>query len=430
MNRKVNVLVFPCGAENAIEVFYALKDVVNIEVFGASGKSDHGEYLFKNLISDVPMISASDFLDAFRGIIEKFRIDVVVPTHDDVVLKLAECESRIPARLLIHGLYQARVARSKKTTYQIFSGMEFCPKVYSQPSEVVKYPVFVKPDVGQGGKGAVVIQNKDDWDKLILNLEDYVITEYLPGEEYTVDCFTDKHHVLRFVGPRLRARVSNGISTRSRIVDLSDELKSIAQTISDRLKLNGLWYFQVKADSNNQLRLLEVSLRVAGSMNLFRGAGVNFPLLAIYNALGYDVTILRNNFALEVDRALVSRYKHNIDYEHVFIDFDDTITHGDDVNHEVISFLFHARNSGRQITLLTRHAHDIYSTLNKLRIHHELFDKIIVLDSIEKKSNFIDKNSKSVFIDNAFAERKDVFENCNVPVFDVDAIGVLMDGHR
>lgn len=427
MNKKINVLIFPCGAENALEVLLALKDVVNIEIFGASGRSDHGEFVYKNYISSVPFINDVNFVEALNGIVDRFQIDIIFPTHDDVVVKLAQHEQEIKAKVLVHGLHQAEVTRSKRKTYETFKDFDFCPKVFTHRDEVDEFPVFAKPDNGQGGKGARLIEDKSQWESGQIFDEQLVFTEYLPGMELTVDCFTASNGVVKFIGPRLRERVTNGISTRSSAVALTQEIEFMARSISDKLRLNGLWYFQVKKNAKGEFKLLEVSLRVAGTMNLFRARGVNLPLLAIYNAMNYEVSILENSFEIVVDRALINRYQHNIHFDNIYIDFDDTITKDNWVNEEVLSFLYYSKGQGKRIVLITKHAKNIYATLEELCIHSRIFDEIIVLNPNQRKSTFIPLGEASVFIDNAFAERQDVFKNCNIPVFDVDAIQVLMN---
>lgn len=425
MDKRINILVFPCGAENAIEAFYALKDVVNINLFGASGKSDHGEYVFKNYIGNVPYINTAEFIPFLNKIIKDFEIDIIIPTHDDVVLKLAENKDNINAKVLMHGLSQAKICRSKKLTYQQFNNSDFCPKVYNDLDSINTFPVFIKPDNGQGGKGAFVLYNKHEHTNI--NINDYVICEYLPGEEITVDCLTNYKGELLFIGPRIRNRVSNGISTRSHNIELVDEIRIIANTINDNLKLNGLWYFQLKKDKEGKFKLLEISLRISGTMSLFRVRGVNFPLLAVYNALNYDVIPIVNKFNIEVDRALFNRYRHNIDYNHVYIDFDDTITKGEFVNPEVMLFIYDIRKNGKQVHLITKHKNNILETLNNLKIHSGLFDSIIQLKEFEEKSDFIINKEYSIFIDNSFNERYDIHKKLDIPVFDVDGINLLID---
>ena len=59
---KVNVLIFPAGEINSIELHDALSHNVNVEVFGCSSSDRHGGYVFKNYRADVPNIAQDDFL--------------------------------------------------------------------------------------------------------------------------------------------------------------------------------------------------------------------------------------------------------------------------------------------------------------------------------------------------------------------------------
>jgi hypothetical protein len=427
MDKSISVLVFPCGAENALEIHLALKDVLNIKLFGASGKDDHGSYVFENYIGSMPYINSNSFIGRLNKIIDEYKIDIIIPTHDDVVLKLAEASNEIKAKIAIPGLEQSIVCRSKKKTYQLFSDYTFCPKVFTKIDKINEFPIFAKPDAGQGSNGSMKI---DECNINQLNrdlLKDYVLCEFLPGDEITVDCFTDNKGILRFVGPRKRERILSGISVRSFTIALSDEIENIAKIISSKMLMNGLWYFQLKKDRLDKYKLLEVSVRTAGTMNLYRGLGVNFPLLTIYNLLGYTIDIIRNDNYLEVDRCLFNRYKHNIDFEKVYIDFDDTIIKKDVVNPEVMFFIYNAKNNHKSIHLITKHEYNLDDTLEKVKIHKGLFDEIIHLKKTESKYDFIKDFAKSIFIDNSFSERLQVKNHLNIPVFDVDAIPTLIN---
>jgi len=47
MSAKHNVLIFPAGSEIGLEIYHALKYSHHVEVFGASGKSDHASFLYE-----------------------------------------------------------------------------------------------------------------------------------------------------------------------------------------------------------------------------------------------------------------------------------------------------------------------------------------------------------------------------------------------
>ena len=78
--------------------------------------------------------------------------------------------------------------------------------------------------------------------------------------------------------------------------------------------------------------------------------------------------------------------------------------------------------------MITKHAKDIYETLEKYHIDKNIF-KEIHLKPGEMKSNVI-KKDKSIFIDNYFKERYEIHQNLNIPVFDVDAIECLIDDSK
>lgn len=161
-------------------------------------------------------------------------------------------------------------------------------------------------------------------------------------------------------------------------------------------------------------------------MGLYRGLGVNFIQLALYDAMEYDVDVIKNNFQIEIDRALFARYKHNIKYETVYIDFDDTILFGDKINTDAMKFLYQAKNNNKKIILITKHTNDIQETFSKFYICPNLFDEIIHLKKDDEKSNYI-KYRNAIFIDDSFSERKKIEQNCGLPVFGIDAIEVLLN---
>ena len=257
--------------------------------------------------------------------------------------------------------------------------------------------------------------------------DNYLVTEYLPGKEYTVDCLTDKDGIMRYVSPRVRKRTMAGISVAGYTETVTEEILQIAQTINSRLSFEGLWYFQVRADAEGKLKLMEISVRCAGGMCLTRAKGINLPLLTVYIALGQEITVFDNDKNVEMDRALVGRYNIHVDYKNVYIDFDDTITLRGEVNPMAVFFLYQCRNKGKRVYLLTRHIEDIKASLEKYAISEGLFDEIVSIQDGTPKSEYI-KQHDSIFIDNMFKERLDVKQKCRIPVFDSDSFEFLLIG--
>jgi hypothetical protein len=421
-----NVLIFPCGAENAIVIHNALKYNVNFKVFGASSKNDHGRHVFENYIGGIPFIQDEDFISIFNQVLFENKIEIIFPAHDTVSKFLAENRKKILSKIAVPDTKTAQICHDKGLIYDKFKNSKFCPQVYNWNENIV-FPVFIKPKIGSGGKNTALVKSQEELNFFKKVKNDFLLVEFLPGDEITVDCFTDRHGKLRFAGPRNRKRVFGGISVQSQTIPLTKEIKNISEEINNKLKFRGLWFFQLKKDQNDQYKLLEISIRTSSTMSLYSSLGVNFHLLTAYDLLGFDVEIIKNNYQAEVDRSLANRFLLSLDYNTVYIDFDDTITRNKKINEFVMLFLYQLVRKNKRIILLTRHEFNILNTLYNLKIDKRLFSEIKTLDKNQPKSEAILDSNKVIFIDNSYQERCEVKKKLGIPVFDVDAIQSLID---
>ncbi|MDF9866988.1 putative ATP-grasp superfamily ATP-dependent carboligase [Bacilli bacterium PM5-3] len=422
-----NVMVFPCGSEIGLEINNALKFNKDIKLYGLSSTASHGSVVYENYIEGVPFINDDSFIEELNKIIEKNKIDFLIPAYDDVVLYFAKNKDKILCDVIVASEKVCGICRSKKETYDYFNEYDFVPKTYNENElEKAQYPLFAKPDIGQGSQGVAIVKNYDEAKSIVKSDIDYVFSELLEKEEYTVDCFSDGEKIV-YMSMRERIRVRTGISVQTKVENVPVEVLDIATKINDKLKMQGVWFFQVKKDKNDIYKLLEIAPRVAGSMCVSRIRGFNYILNSIYLKKGYSIDVIEYPIAdAEVDRAFISRYRLNIEYNTIYIDFDDTLTNKGKVNVRAIQLIYQWLNENKKIILITRHAKDIYNTLKEYKIDKNIFSEIIHLDLDERKSKYV-KDEKSIFIDDSFRERADVSKNKKIPVFDVDAMESLLD---
>jgi hypothetical protein len=418
-----NVLVFPCGSEIGLEVNRALTNSTHFTLFGGNSVNDHGKYVYRNYIADLPDIEEKNFIEEINRVIDEFKIDFIIPSHDSVILKMAQNQQNIKATIITSCVETCEVCRSKAKTYKLFEKNIETPKVYSLKEEI-KFPVFLKPDVGQGTKGTYKANKKEEIDFYLKKDSTLLILEYLSGKEYTVDCFTNKNGRLLFATGRERIRINNGISVNSKEL-FDNRFQEIATIINNTLSFQGSWFYQVKERSTDELVLMEIAPRIAGTSALFRVKGVNFVQLSLFDKMGVDVSILCNNFDAEIDRALFSRFSSNVCYDYVYIDFDDTIIVNNLVNTDIMKFLYQSKNNGKKIVLLSKHKQDIKQSLSNFSISDLLFDEIIILKDDENKYEHITELS-SIFIDDSFSERKTIYDKFHIPVFGLDSIEFLL----
>ncbi len=421
---KVKILVFPCGSEIGLEIYKSLQYSTHVQLIGGSSVSDHGRFTYEQYIGGIPNVESTHFLEYLNDVIIKEKIDFVYPAHDSVVLFLSKYEQDLKCRVIGSPVETTEICRSKLKTYYFFQDYLTVPTLYEKTNDVHMYPVFLKPDVGQGSKGTYKVDGIQELNFYTQQFSELLILEYLPGKEYTVDCFTDKDGVLRFMGPRERARTSNGISVNTKPVLLSEEFEKFARVINEKLKFRGAWFFQVKRNYQEQLCLLEIAPRIAGSMAMHRCLGINFALLSIFDACDLPISIQHNSDEIEMDRALTNKYKININFEHVYVDLDDCLIINDKLNIELLGFLFQCINQDKRINLISRHKKPISETLTKFRIA-TIFDNIYHLDLHTAKSSLI-KETNAIFIDDSFAERREVFKTIGIPVYSPDAVESLL----
>lgn len=425
MSEAKNVLVFPAGTEIAFEIHDALKNSKFVNLYGGTSTACHAAFVFEHCIEGFPFADDPGLIDYLNRVIEEYHIDYVYPAHDSALKRFSDEREAIKAEVIASPKKTVEICRSKNATYDWFRDADYLPSSFSSASEVTSYPVFIKPAVGQGSEGAMLIRDREHLEEALSNGVEYAICEYLPGAEFTVDCFTDIHGTLRVVNPRTRERIRAGIAVRSRIIPPDDKITAIAEDINSRLEFTGAWFFQIKQNSEGEYRLMEIAPRIAGTMGLTRSLGINMPLLTLYTFWGYDVDIINNGNRVLLDRAFISRFDTDIKYDRVYVDFDDTVIIRDKVNSFLMMYLYQAHNKGKKLYLLTRHSTDIYADLEKYCIPVSLFEDIIQIDDSGRKTDYIMPDS--IFIDDSFAERKRVREKCGIPVYDLDMIESLVD---
>lgn len=388
-------------------------------------KSSIGPTLFEHH-DEVPSVYGDAWLEPLLRVIRERRIDLIFPAHDEAAKVLANHEGLIACEVVGPDSASVLVCRSKRRTYEALSAIVRTPKIFPTHGPLL-FPVFVKPDEGQGSREARLVRDEPTLQAALQQDPGLLVCEYLPGPEYTIDCYTKRDGLVLYARARARSATKDGISVASEFVDIPD-LGEAPRLVSDRLAMRGPWFMQLKRAADGQLVLLEVGARVAGTMALSRATGANLPLLAVHEALGRTVTLgpLVDVFAIR--RFLANHYETRVSYETVYVDLDDTlIVHGR-VNPELAGFLLQARDAAKSVVLVTRNAHGIATGKIDAKGLDALFDEVRIVPFGSPKSQAI-RPGLAIFIDDSFTERNEVHETSGIPVFDTSMVEALLD-HR
>ena len=315
-------------------------------------------------------MSEPDFLEKFNQLLVQYKIDFIIPLHEDMILFFQEHKDELKATTISSSYETALLCRYKSKTYAALSGCDFVPKTF-QREEVDEYPVFVKKDNDQGARHAYKV---DNYNELLLYTEDpdMIICEYLPGEEVTVDCFTDRHGCLRFVNPRVADRMLAGIDVHARRIPLKEDIKTIAEEINQRIKFRGPWFFQIKKDRNGKYKLLEIATRFAGAFGLTRCMDINTPYIALQDFENKDIVIDYNDTPIEADKIFFGRYSVPLQYEKVVLDGEVSLLIDDRVDTFIMMFLYQCVNKNKKIILISGDTENSRKRLTAYRISEDL----------------------------------------------------------
>ena len=280
-----------------------------------------------------------------------------------------------------------------------------CPILFRNISEIKTFPVFLKPDRGQGSIGAKAVADRNSLHGF-LNYDgslkpNWIISEYLPGREYTIDCFSDKNFQVRYVSVRIRSKIKNGLAVETQVIH-DDKLYEWANLISNELSLIGAWFFQAKEDLNGNKKILEIGLRIAGGSGIQRLKGVNLSLLNILLEQNQILKIIDQNVfpkIAPIDLGFI--------YENIYVDFDDILILNGSINTYLMSFLEDSKRNGHKIILISRNSSNLLALIDEFGLINFFSEIIRVLDN-QLKSSMINTDQNFIFIDDSFKERYDV----------------------
>ena len=428
MSDKIHVLVYPAGEQNSSEAILALSRHVNVGVYGCGARDRLAPFLLSHYVGDFPTVHDPSFVERMNALIDEWGIDLILPTHDSVVDYLARRRADVKAIPMVPSAATSDICRDKARFYREFDDCSFVPETFAA-SDAAPAQVWVKPRVGQGGVGGRLVDTDAKGWRSGVDWDTEIVTEYLPGQEITVDCFSDRDSIVQGVFPRSRDETLGGISVAGRTMLPSEEISQVAEHINSRLGFVGMWYFQARESASGNFKVMEVSARVPGGQALTRARGVNLPLLSVYAHLGMATRVFENALDVGYRRVLTSLFDTGYKYRRVYLDLDDTLLVDGRPNPDVLQLLYQWTNDRTKVTLLTRHEGIPAATLDDHRIHRGLFDEIVHLTAGQKKSTFI-TDQASIFIDNAFEERAEVHDARGIPVFDVSETDVLRNWQR
>lgn len=279
-----------------------------------------GRY-FADAFHTVPPPESPAYLEALATVCRREGVDLVLPQTTREIAVLSRHRTDLEAdgiRVAVSSAETVRQANDKGEVLRLFDDLGLPAPAWHvarseddlvTAAEALGYPerpVVVKPSVSNGMRGLrilreaawnterflsekpsgvevsldalrAVLHRGDTWPELL-------VTEYLPGPEYSVDAFRGAH--LAVALPRRRDAIRSGISFRTTLLPDRHDLAEPTLRAAEALGLEYAFGFQFKEDADGVPRVLECNPRIQGTMAASLFGGFNPIWLSVQEALG------------------------------------------------------------------------------------------------------------------------------------------------
>ena len=271
----------------------------------------------------VPAPKDPKYLDTLLQICRECQVDLIIPQTTNEIEKLSKSKTLIEAqgfKVMVSNHQAIHQANNKFTLIQIFEKLGFpVPKttLARTPDELIaaaeelgypNVPVVVKPPVSNGMRGFRILKphawnaarffaekpsgTEIELDELLTIFKtaetwpEILVSEYLPGQEFSVDAFIGKKTSLAVV--RQRDNIRSGISFTTTPLP-HPQMETMTLEVGRFLGLQSVFGMQYKLDQEGSPKILECNPRVQGTMVATLSTGLNLIEAGAQEALGCPV---------------------------------------------------------------------------------------------------------------------------------------------
>ena len=300
----MNVLVTNTSSPTFIVTLHALRQAFDCKIVGVSEK----ESFDKHILDDWHHIEhGEDYLDNILALAKKEKIELLIPQSIGDRILFMKNKSKfeeINVKILSSSAESILIAESKINFMDICRELDipvpdfYVASTYQELSTLAKklgYPekkVVVKPVDGSGSKGFRILNKKTNFRRMFAHhrpdhpeitlsnlrniigdkFQPLIVSEYLCGEEYTIDGL--RQNDTEFYLVRDRVETKNGLTSVGKIVQ-DKQMQDYSKKLAKKLNLTTVFGFQFRKDENGVPKALECNPRIQGTMSMTTLCGAN-----------------------------------------------------------------------------------------------------------------------------------------------------------
>ncbi|MGZ5287198.1 MAG: ATP-grasp domain-containing protein [Flavisolibacter sp.] len=323
MKERIQILMTGAGAPGAPGILHCLKQDPRFRIIVADADPmATGRFLADDFVQ-IPAADDPGFITTLLNVCQQKNIRLVMPlvTRELFLFSAHKKDfESIGVNLLVSSEEAIHLSNNKSNCYQLLQSKGMKLPAFHVVNNLEAFihaafelghpgrPFCFKPSVSNGSRGVRVVSDSLDEHHQLFQEKPYtldityshalhilsskpfpelLVSEYLPGEEYSVDCIASQGEAITVV-PRLRKKMINGISVQGSFVK-DDAIIDQCKQIIELIQLHGNIGIQLKRSVTGEALLLEINPRVQGTIVSALGAGINLPLLAVKMELGEPI---------------------------------------------------------------------------------------------------------------------------------------------
>lgn len=227
-----------------------------------------------------------NFIDSILDTCKEHNINLIIPTRDEelsLFAKNKELFNENNIEVMVSDVDAIEICQNKNRFIEFCKNHNFSiPRTFNidEISES-DFPLFLKPVIGKGGLDTFRVDSIAHLKTL--NLEDFIIQEFVDADEFTIDLFADFNGNVISAVPRERVLVGGGESLITKTFK-NDLIICETVRLSESLGLKGHNTIQCFFDGES-IKFIEVNPRFGGAASISFEAGANSAefLLKILN---------------------------------------------------------------------------------------------------------------------------------------------------
>lgn len=339
MNSELTILLSAAGSPTMPGLINCFKNngERDITIIGVDMDEEGSTRFMVDKFYCVPAATDDQYVDVLLGICKKEKVDIYFPNISaevSAVSKRKEEFEQIGVKLSISDHGSVEIANNKLKTYDFLREHNVrIPKYYPVNSiedlelncRKLGYPdtpVCVKIANESGSRGVRIIDphknrynifahqkpnsfytSYEDMISILQDAEkinDLMLVEYMPGNEYSIDALAEKGETLYMVG-RENTKSMMSIAQESEVKKI-DSAYEDAKRIIKLLNFDGNVGFDFMIDAEGVPVLMDINPRITATVSVIAAAGVNLPYLRVKQLLGEELQKCTVNYGVKIKR--------------------------------------------------------------------------------------------------------------------------------